>query len=185
MKVKEPQHHIDQSLLMDTGRPENGGWNEQGGATTEQAVAEILPEKSEQGNAAPEYQEGEEQGIDIKIIEREKVKDHVDELQHIIRQVGNRIVGNEAVKIREQVMLADETAPEEIPDIPVIGKITPGDEIVQTSRACLQSEKKEQHGGPDPAASEERHPCDHITADNAVKHEQENVHRLLKQPDQA
>jgi len=179
MKVEEPQQYIDQSLFMDTGRPENGGWDQQGGATTEQAVAEILPEEPEQGNAAPKYQEGEKQGIDIKIVKGEKVKDHVDELQHIIRQVGNRIVGNEAVKIREQIMLADETAPEEIPDITMIGKITPGDEIVQTSRARLQPEEEQQHGGPDPAAPEERHPCDRITADNAVKRKQENVHRLL------
>lgn len=75
-------------------------------------------------------------------------------------------------------MSRDKAVLEKGPDIAMVGKETPGHEIMQTTGGYPKRKKQQEHGWFETAVPEEPYPSQEITTDDAIKDEQEQVHRL-------
>ena len=102
MKKEKSQDRIEDAFRMNAGSPEQGRGQEQDAAAAQPIISEPAGEDPEKGDGAAEGEKGEKQGIDIQVIEGEKVKEDVHPFDHIMGQVGGGgVVCPEGPEIRE------------------------------------------------------------------------------------
>jgi hypothetical protein len=107
---------------VDAGGPKQGRWQEKDRKGGERIAGKPVAYGSEKGDGTQEDREGEEQGIDIQMIERKKVEDHLDIYQTVMTEVCPcRIIGEERVEIRDEPVAVHEAFPEIIPDVAMSG----------------------------------------------------------------
>jgi hypothetical protein len=101
-------------------------------------VSVLFIKDPEQGDVSAQCQKGEQQGIDIEIVERQVIEKKVYPFDDIVLQIteGGKafpVAGPESMKVGEEEMALAEAVIEEAPYISMSGIIFKGDPIVQAS----------------------------------------------------
>src|ERR1700761_6749831 len=75
IEEEKSDRHIESAVPLDAGGPEQGGGQQEAGEGGQGCIGELIPEEPEKGCISQEYGKGKQQGIDIKIVEREEIEE--------------------------------------------------------------------------------------------------------------
>jgi len=132
------------------GCPEEDGGQEHHTGCAEGVVSISFVKDAEQGDMTAQREKGEEQGVDVKIIEGQVIKKNVYPLYQVVGQVGQVFVLHpEGCRISEQEVSGEDAIAEEKPYISLLRKIPVGDPIMYTSCRGVQCEKADQYNRAD------------------------------------
>src|SRR5580658_4173667 len=109
MIKEKPQQHIEHSFAVDTSRPEKNGRQPKDGCGGQGIVFKMAAEDPEESDIANEDRKGKKKSVDVHVVHREQVEEHLDEDDPVVRYIGpGRIIGEEKVKFRQQPVAVQE-----------------------------------------------------------------------------
>ena len=80
----------------------------------------------------------------------------MNEHEAIVCKIGPGPVRDEGMEVREHLAAKKKAIVEVMPDVAVVWKVPPGDEVVQTAGEDVQKEQRQQDGRSYPTAPDER-----------------------------
>src|SRR5579863_9120698 len=109
MIKEKPQQHIEHSFAVDTSGPEKNGRQPKDGCGSQGIVRKMAAEDAEESDIADEDRKGKKKGVDVHVVLRQQVEEHLDEDDPIVRYIGpGRIIGKEQVNFRQQAVAVQE-----------------------------------------------------------------------------
>jgi hypothetical protein len=175
---QEADEHVEHAFAVDTGRPEQGGGEQEYGEGGQGIVGEAIAEHAEEGDVTEEDREGEQEGIGVQVVPGEGGEDDMDKGDGVVgEEIPVGVVFPEEVEIVEEPVSFGGIELEIHPDISVFGIEIPGDEIVEAADGDMEEEKEQQGSRADLASPGEFHFYHGVAAENSIQDQQDYLHR--------